>query len=122
MSVPNREAFYQVIAETRTDPSAPAGEASFAGSYRPTSHTAGPWSGDLQHAGPPSALLARAIGRLGGGPTNAHLARVAIEILAPVPVAPLRIEASSLRSGRKVNLCDAALFVDGSPEPVMRMR
>jgi hypothetical protein len=47
---------------------------------------------------------------------------VAIEILAPVPVASLRIEASSLRSGRKVNLCDAALFVDGSPEPVMRMR
>ncbi|MEI8082671.1 MAG: acyl-CoA thioesterase domain-containing protein, partial [Actinomycetes bacterium] len=115
MSGSSREAFYHVVDET--DPNEPA----FVGTYQPTAHTAGPWSPVLQHAGPPSALLARAVSRLGLGPPVAHLARVAIEVLAPVPVATLRVEARSVRPGRKVNLCEALLVPDGSPEPVMRM-
>lgn len=110
-----REAFFLVHEEVGP------GSVKSVGYYSATGHTAGPWSTDLQHAGPASALLARAIGRLGGGPDVPHLARVAIEILAPVPVGPVRIEAGSLRPGRKVNLCEAALFADGSLDPLMRM-
>src|SRR3982074_1828970 len=39
------------------------------GRFSPTEHTAGPWTPDAQHFGPPSALLVRARGylSLGGG-------------------------------------------------------
>lgn len=74
--------------------------------------TAGPWSPDSQHAGPPSALLARAIERFQpreGG----RLGRVGVDILSPVPVGPLDIEVTPLRMGRSVELLQAVLRSEG---------
>lgn len=49
--------------------------------------TAGPWSAESQHAGPPSALLGRAIERF--EPREGHrLGRVSVDILGAVPVEP----------------------------------
>ncbi len=81
--------------------------------------TAGPWGPDKQHAGPPSALLARAIERF--EPRDGHrLGRVSIDVLGAVPVAPLRIEVERLRSGRRLELFEARAVADGRAVLVAR--
>ncbi len=68
--------------------------------------TAGPWSPSAQHGGPPSALAARELE--GYRQRDGHrLARVSVDILRPVPVAPLRISVESLRTGKRVELLQA---------------
>ena len=76
--------------------------------FVPTELTRGPWDPDAQHAGPPAALLGRAIERLGGEP-DGQVGRVTYEILRPVPIAPLMVEARVLRPGRRVELIEARL-------------
>lgn len=81
--------------------------------------TAGPWSPDSQHAGPPSALLARAIERF--EPREGHrLGRVTVDILGAVPIAPLRIEVERLRAGRRLELFEARATVRDRPVLVAR--
>lgn len=74
--------------------------------------TAGPWSPDSQHAGPPSALLARAIERFQPR-EGIRLGRVGVDILSPVPVGPLQIDVTPLRMGRNVELLQAVLKAGG---------
>jgi Thioesterase-like superfamily len=77
-----------------------------------TEHGRGPWSSDHLHAGPPSALLARAIERVAGdGP--ALVARLMVELLAPVPIGPLEVATSTLRAGRAVRRLEATLASGG---------
>ncbi len=81
--------------------------------------TAGPWGADKQHAGPPTALLARAIERF--EPLDGHrLGRVSVDVLGAVPVAPLRIEVERLRSGRRLELFEATALADDRPVLVAR--
>ena len=80
--------------------------------YRATEHTSGPWDPALQHAGPPSALMARAIEAVPGGWAGI-VTRVTVEILGPIPVAELSIATSVLRSGRSVELVQAELTAAG---------
>jgi hypothetical protein len=76
--------------------------------FVPTELCRGPWSPDAQHGGPPAALLARAAERHDGG--DAMLAaRLTVELLRPVPLAPLRVRAGFARPGRKVQLVAASL-------------
>jgi hypothetical protein len=42
-----------------------------------------------------------------------HVARVTIDLMRPVPVAPLTLESEVLREGRKIQLCGIRLFADG---------
>lgn len=80
--------------------------------FESSPRTASPWSPHTQHAGPPSALLARAIEgfepREGG-----RLGRVSVDILSPIPVAPLQIEVTPIRMGRSVELIQAVLRAEG---------
>ncbi len=78
------------------------------GRFASTEWTRGPWSPDHQHAGPPAALLARAIERA-GGIEGAHLGRGTFEILRPVPIAPLDVVAEVVRPGRRVELVEARM-------------
>jgi Acyl-CoA thioesterase N-terminal domain/Acyl-CoA thioesterase C-terminal domain len=73
----------------------------------------GPWDPNAQHGGAPSALLARAIERHEPGPAT-HVARLTIELLRPVPLGPLEVRTRTLRPGKKVQLVEAALVVDGA--------
>lgn len=82
------------------------------GRYRSTPATAGPWDAASQHGGPPSALLARAIERCEPQPAQ-RLARLSVDILRPVPVAELVVEAHVVRAGRRVTLVDAVASCDG---------
>lgn len=72
-----------------------------------TPHTAGPWSAEAQHGGPPMALMAREAQRLGDG--SRVVARVTCDLLGPVPVARLRVIARVMRPGRSVELVECEL-------------
>jgi hypothetical protein len=76
--------------------------------YVATELTRGPWDPQAQHAGPPSALLGREIERLEGG-EGFQVARVNLEILRPVPIAPVWVEARLARPGRSVQMVEATL-------------
>jgi hypothetical protein len=86
----------------------PAGD----GCFESTPATAGPWSASSQHGGPASALMAREFERLEPDPGQ-RLTRLAVEILRPVPVAPVTIVARVVRPGRRVTLLEGALRVGG---------
>jgi hypothetical protein len=79
-----------------------------AGTFRSTAATAGPWSEQAQHGGPPAALLGRALETLEDG-TPRVLGRFTMDLLGPVPVAELAVTTSVLRPGRTVSLRQAEL-------------
>jgi hypothetical protein len=71
--------------------------------------TAGPWGPESQHGGPPAALLVRAVEQL---PREQPwvVGRFTMELLGPIPVGPLRVDASVVRPGRSVEMCEATLY------------
>ena len=87
------------------------------GRFESSPLTAGPWSADAQHAGPPSALLVRA---MEPRTDSSRLARVSVDVLGPVPIAPLTIEVRQVRPGRSVELLEATASIDGRPALVAR--
>jgi len=76
--------------------------------FASTPATAGPWSAQAQHGGPPAALLGRALERIDEGVPRV-VGRVTLDLLGPVPVAPLAVTSSVLRPGRTVSLRQAEL-------------
>jgi hypothetical protein len=80
--------------------------------FAPSELTRGPWDPDSQHAGPPAALMGRAIERC-GEPGGRQVGRVTFEILRPVPIEPLSVEAHVTRPGRSVELVEAELASGG---------
>jgi hypothetical protein len=108
-------AFYVPLAGATDRPGAEAGaekddvrEASF----RATSATQGPWSPRMQHGGPPSALMLREMERLAPA-EGGHLARLAVDFLAPVPVAPLTVRTWVVKPGRRAQLYAAEVAAEG---------
>lgn len=80
--------------------------------YLATEHTSGPWDPGLQHAGPPAALIARALERC--EPREEMLiSRVTCEILHAVPVGEVEVSARVKRPGRSVELLEASLRAGG---------
>ena len=90
----------------------------------PTALARGPWSPDAQHGGAPSALLAGMLERFEPGPAE-FTARLTVDLMRPVPLAPLRIERTMVRPGKKVQIVQGSLF-SGDTEVVrataLRMR
>lgn len=76
-----------------------------------TDLTRGPWDPGFQHAGPPAALLGRAVEEAAGGAAK-RVGRITFEILRPVPVARLAVSAEVARPGRNVDLVEARLTND----------
>lgn len=75
-------------------------------------HAAGPWDVTMQHGGAPSSLVAWAAERI-PSPQPMRIARVTVDLMRPVPVAPLTIESEVVREGRKIQLCAVRLLADG---------
>ncbi|WP_369719496.1 thioesterase family protein [Bradyrhizobium sp. LLZ17] len=73
---------------------------------------AGPWDRRMQHGSAPSALVTWAAERI-PTPVPMNVARVTIDLMRPVPVAPLTIATAVLREGRKIQLCEVKLLADG---------
>jgi acyl-CoA thioesterase len=76
--------------------------------FASTSATAGPWGPTAQHAGPPSALLSRALEGL--LEPDRTIGRISIDLLGAVPVGPLAVSTSVVRPGRTVSLMTASLY------------
>ncbi|GAA4283548.1 thioesterase family protein [Brevibacterium daeguense] len=98
------EAFYRQIDDNR---------------FESTPMTAGPWSPEHQHAGPPSALLARQMAAVDPR-EGQRLADVRVDILGPVPVVPLEISVEVIRGGRSMELVSASASANGRPALVAR--
>jgi hypothetical protein len=79
--------------------------------FVPTELTRGPWDPNAMHGGAPGALLARAVERFEPGPAG-HVARLTVDLLRPVPLAPVSVRTRMLRPGKKVQIVEAALVAD----------
>ena len=75
-------------------------------------NAAGPWDPNMQHGSPPAALVTWAAEAL-PTPVPMRIARVTVDLMRPVPVAPLTIETEILREGRKIQLCAVKLRANG---------
>ena len=78
------------------------------GRFSSTKNTAGPWSADSQHFGPPAGLLTRALEAC-AAEGDMHLGRITVEILGPVPIPDLWVSAQVERPGKSVRLVTATL-------------
>lgn len=74
-------------------------------------HAAGPWSPDMQHGSAPSGLVTWAAEAI-PTPMPMQIVRLTIDLMRPVPLAPLAIETEVLRQGRKIQLCEVRLKAD----------
>jgi hypothetical protein len=83
-----------------------------------TELTRGPWDPGAQHAGPPAALLGRAVELFGSRP-DVQVVRLTFEILRQVPIATLDLETTLLRGGRSIEVIGATLSSAGAE--VMRV-
>ena len=81
-------------------------------SYLATELTRGPWDPGAQHAGPPAALLGRELELLPEA-EDFQVSRITFEILRSIPIGPVEVEARIVRPGRRVQMLEAELRVDG---------
>jgi Thioesterase-like superfamily len=79
--------------------------------YEPTRATESPWDRKAQHGGPPAALLAHEIDQT--VEDTKRIARISVDILGPIPLREVVIEVSPIRPGRRVQLTEARMSVDG---------
>lgn len=72
----------------------------------------GPWDKALQHGAGPAALIAWAAERIESG-APMRIARLTLDLLRPVPVAPLHLHSVLLRQGRQIQLVQITLLTEG---------
>jgi hypothetical protein len=76
--------------------------------FVPTGHARGPWDAGQLHGGAPGALIAEAV------QADGYLvARLTIDFLAPVPMAPLTVNARTTKPGRNLQLAEAEMVAEG---------
>ena len=68
--------------------------------FRASPLTIGPWSADHQHAGPPSALICRAVERAAAPHGLGHIGRLTVNLLRPAPLGEARVECREDQIGR----------------------
>jgi hypothetical protein len=78
--------------------------------FEPTELTRGPWDPNAQHGGPPAALIAGELERIGDG---RPFARIALHLIKPVPLVPLTLETEVVRDGRRARRMRADLKAGG---------
>ncbi|WP_347954123.1 thioesterase family protein [Gordonia aichiensis] len=76
--------------------------------FQPTLATASVWSSDMQHGGPPSGLLMRAMMRAVPG-DGQEFTRVTTEIIGSVGLGVNRVRTSIPRPGRRISMVQADL-------------
>jgi hypothetical protein len=74
--------------------------------------SAGPWDPSMQHGGAPSSLIAWAAEQV-ACETPMRISRLTIDLLRPVPVAPLEVVSEVIRQGRKIQVLSIRLLARG---------
>jgi hypothetical protein len=72
----------------------------------------GPWDAGMQHGSAPASLIATVAESVPAAQPM-RVARMTVDLMRPVPIAPLDIAIDIVREGRKIQLCDISLSVDG---------
>ena len=78
--------------------------------FRASTLTRGPWDPAHQHAGPPIALVCRAIEQAAREHGRTHIARLTANLLRPVPIGELIVEVSTEYVGRNAAHFSAQLL------------
>ena len=78
-----------------------------------TELTRGPWHPEHQHAGPPSALVCRAIERVAAEAGLTHLGRLTGNLMRPVPIAECTVDVALDYGGRNAAHYSARLWAGG---------
>jgi hypothetical protein len=81
--------------------------------FRATALTRGPWNPDHQHAGPPSALICRAVERAAASDGLTHLGRLTVNLIRPAPIGECRVEAATDYVGRNAGHYSGRLIAEG---------
>jgi hypothetical protein len=82
--------------------------------FRATALTRGPWNPDHQHAGPPSALICRAVERAAASDGLTHLGRLTVNLIRPAPIGECRVEAATDYVGRNAGHYSGRLIAEGT--------
>ncbi|HET9691125.1 MAG TPA: thioesterase family protein [Acidimicrobiales bacterium] len=77
--------------------------------YVPTILTQGPWDPGAQHGGPVSGLLATLVEST-PSLVPMQVARLTVDLLRPVPLAPLDVERQVVREGKRIQVVDVQLL------------
>jgi len=80
--------------------------------YQSTPLTRGPWHPRHQHAGPPIALICRAIEQVAAQHKLTHISRLTANLLRPVPIDKLTIEVTEDYVGRNAGHFSARLIAE----------
>lgn len=75
--------------------------------FSPSEHARGPWDINSCHAGPPVALMVRAVESL---VPNQQLTRLTVELIRPIPMSGFRVQSEIRRPGRSVTHTEAEIF------------
>jgi hypothetical protein len=89
------------------------------GRFAATEFTRGPWDARAQHGGPPSALAGHLVETRPGARADMRVTRMTVEIMRPVPIAPLTAALRTVHSGRSVEVVEVVLAPDDG-RPVLR--
>ena len=89
---------------------ASAFQATTAGTFLASALTRGPWHPDHQHAGPPVALVCRALERAALEHGLTHLCRLTANLLRPVPIGAVTITIATDYVGRNAGHFSAQLI------------
>jgi hypothetical protein len=79
--------------------------------YLPSRYTEGPWDPEAQFGGCPSALLITLVEQM-PSLVPMRIARFTLDLLRPVPLAPLRADVRVVREGKRIQAVSASLLVD----------
>jgi hypothetical protein len=82
--------------------------------FAATEYTRGPWHPQHQHAGPPTALVCRAVEQAAATQGLTHLGRLTVNLLRPVPLGELRVEVTPDYVGRNAGHFSARLLDAGA--------
>ncbi len=112
-----KDSYYELIDDAGDEPGA-LGE-----KFRATDLARGTWSAAIQHGGPVSALLVRAL-EWCAERDDTRLSRVVIDLLGGVPAeGDLWVRSQVERGGKQIELVSAEMLApgpDGEPRPVAR--
>jgi hypothetical protein len=81
--------------------------------FQATALTHGPWHPDHQHAGPPSALICRAIEHAAAKDGLTHLGRLTVNLIRPAPIGECRVDVAADYIGRSTGHYSGRLIAEG---------
>jgi hypothetical protein len=93
------------------------------GLFESTADTRSNWSTEIQHGSPPLALMTKLIEELAAD-SGLRVARLTLDILGAIPVAPVRVRAWVERPGTRISMVAAEMVAsrpDGADRAVARL-